>query len=48
MRDIIDGKCSCTKWGTVGFNWVKFGLKTGIIDGYKWVDRVKEKPYCRN
>jgi hypothetical protein len=48
IRDLLPGECSCRKWATVGYQWVKFGFKTGIIDGEKWVADVKEKPFYRS
>jgi hypothetical protein len=47
LRDILEGECICTKTSRIGYGWFKFALKTGIIDGQKWLDRIKESPFCR-
>ena len=48
LRDILEGECHCRKWGAMGLAWLKFALKTDIIDGHKWVERIKKTPFCRD
>ena len=48
IRDILKGECHCRKWGAMGLAWFKFALKTDIIDGHKWVERIKKTPFCRD
>ena len=47
IRDLLGGECTCKKASRVGFSWFKFALKTDIIDGQRWLDRIKEAPHCR-
>ena len=47
LHDILEGNCHCRKWGAIGLAWLKFALKTGIIDGHKWVERIKKTHFCR-
>ena len=48
IRDILAGQCSCPITSGVGYNWLKFALAVGILDGQKWLNRLKKKPLCRD
>jgi hypothetical protein len=47
IRDILDGECTCKKTSRVGLSWFRFALKTGIMDGQRWLERAKNAPLCR-
>ena len=46
IRDILDGECTCKKTSNVGLSWFRFALKTGIIDGQRWLERAKNAPFA--
>ena len=38
MVKVPEKKCN------VGLSWFRFALKTGIIDGQRWLERAKNAP----
>lgn len=48
LRNVLEGECTCKKASRVGLSWWRFGLKTGILNGQKWLERAKEAPFCRS
>ena len=47
IRVILGGECTCKKTSNVGLSWFRFALKTGIMDGQRWLERAKNAPLCR-